>query len=356
MSDTALNPMKVEAFKDITLDDPFFGTLKADYPGFAQWFARKANEKSYVIRDDQGAVQGFLYLKRENGVVDDVTPPLPAAFRLKIGTFKVEAHGTKLGERCLKKAFDQAIALNVDEIYVTVFAKHEGLTRLFDRHGFVQAGQKLTSNGDAELVMVRNMRQHSDDMVKNYPFIHTKARQKFLLAIHPKWHTQLLPDSILNNETFDAVRDLSHTNSIHKVYICRMAVEEARPGDILVMYRTKDPGEAGSAEYRSVATSICVIEDVKRKSDFATEAAFLAYCQPYSVFTESELRAYFRDLNTRIVKFTYNAAMSKRLIRKTLIEEVGISRDARWSFLKITDTQFAGIVSAGGVNENLIIN
>ncbi len=111
-----------------------------------------------------------------------------------------------------------------------------------------------------------------------------------MLAIYPQYHTQLLPDSILNNETFDIVQDVSHTNSIHKVYICRMAVEIATPGDVLIIYRTKDPKESAPAEYRSVATSVCVVEEVKRASEFNSEAEFIKYCGPYSVFPEDELK------------------------------------------------------------------
>lgn len=353
------NVMKVDAFGQINLGDSFFDSLKEDYPGFDQWFAKKAaaSEKAYVIRDDAGKVEGFLYMKRENGTVDDVDPPLPPANRIKIGTFKVDGHGTKIGERFLKKVFDQAIARQVDEVYVTVFAKHTGLTRLFDKHGFTQVGQKSAANGEAELVMLRDMRFLSGDSVMDYPFIHVKDRRKYLLAIYPQFHTQLLPDSILKTETFDVVRDLSHTNSIHKVYVCQMPVESLRAGDALVMYRTKAEDDLGAAEYRSVATSICVVEDARRASSFATEADFLLYCEPYSVFSIEELKGFYADRSkTRVIKFTYNAAMTKRLIRKVLIEDVGIAREQRWGFIPLTNEQFQSIVELGGVSEDLIVD
>jgi hypothetical protein len=48
--------------------------------------------------------------------------------------------------------------------------------------------------------------------------------------------------------------------------------------------------------------------------------------------------------------------MTHRLIRKRLIEEVGLSRDTRWNFFQLTDDQFQSIIDLGGVNENLIVD
>jgi hypothetical protein len=45
-------------FKEIRLDDPFFESLKNDYPGFDSWFLRKAaaHEVAYVFYNDLGPV------------------------------------------------------------------------------------------------------------------------------------------------------------------------------------------------------------------------------------------------------------------------------------------------------------
>jgi hypothetical protein len=349
------NLLQIETFGKINLSDAFFDTLREDYPGFDTWFESKSDKKAYVIHNDAGAIEGFLYPKIESGPIEDVEPPLGEGRWLKVGTFKIDGHGTKLGERFFKKIFDLGIENNVDGIYVTIFPKHEGLIRLFDRYGFEIKSQKLSGNGEMEMVMVRDMRNFSGDITHDFPFIHAEGRRKWLLAIYPEFHTQLFPDSILKTESINSLRDLSHTNSIHKVYICQMPVESIGTGDIVVMYRTKD--EDKPAEYSAVATSIGVVEDVKRASSFATEQDFVRYCQPYSVFDESKLKEFYADRQrVRVVKFTYNAAMNKRLIRKRLIEEVGLERDQRWGFFGLTDTQFESIVALGEVNENLIVN
>ena len=61
-----------------------------------------------------------------------------------------------------------------------------------------------------------------------------------------------------------------------------MDVSQLRRGDIIVIYRTKD--DKIPAHYRSVVTSICVVEEVRTKKDFKSFAEYLSYCQPYSVF------------------------------------------------------------------------
>ena len=96
-------PLVYQRFAEVNLSQPFFDSLKADYVEFPNWFARKANEMAYVFRNDRGEIDGFLYLKREDGPLVDVEPHLPPANRLKVGTLKINAHGTRLGERFVKK-------------------------------------------------------------------------------------------------------------------------------------------------------------------------------------------------------------------------------------------------------------
>lgn len=342
-------------FKDINLDDPFFDSLKDDYKEFRAWFARKAEDKAYVFRGDSLGIDGFLYLKNEEDEVSDVEPPLPAAPRIKVGTLKINPHGTRLGERFLKKIFDHAVDAGVNEIYVTVFDKHAKLVELFERYGFVQRGIKTSPNG-TELVLIRTLSDFGDDILSRYPAINIAGASTYLLSLYPRWHTRLLPDSILLNEDTRIVEDISHTNSIHKVYLTNMrGVENLRRGDVLVIYRTKD-GQ-GPARFRSVATSLCVVEEFKDISDFSSYEEFLAYCRPHSVFTEQELSELWQRKNyPKIIRFTYNIAFGRRPNRGLLIDEVGLSEDAYWGFMRLTSDQLKHIVSLGEVNESLVVD
>lgn len=345
----------VKHFRNINLSDPFFDSLKVDYKEFVEWFQRKAEENrlAFVQYNEKCELQAFLYLKLEEGVLDDVMPNRPYALRLKVGTFKIDAHNTKLGERFVKKITDIALAKNVEEIYVTIYSKHEGLIGLLVRYGFVHSGKK-----GGEEMFVKDMKHMTGNQLLDYPLISLRDSRKFLLSIYPKYHTRLFPDSILNNEEdykYDLVRDVSHTNSIHKIYICFMPdTAYLKQGDLIAIYRTND--YQGPARYRSVVTSICEIEEVKTKLDFTNVNEFINYTNAYSIFEEADLKNWYKKGNVIILKMTYNIALTKRVTRGYLLDNIGISPDIYWGFFRLTDEQFQRILDKGEINENIIIN
>ena len=61
-----------KTFADINIDDIFFQSLKEDYPEFVSWFKRKSTQDAFVQYDENGNISGFLYLKIEEKVVEDV--------------------------------------------------------------------------------------------------------------------------------------------------------------------------------------------------------------------------------------------------------------------------------------------
>lgn len=337
------------------MSEPFFDSLKADYAEFGAWFAKKAENMAYLSVNDAGAIDGFLYLKLEEEGHPDIEPPLPAKRRLKVGTFKIHAHGTKLGDRFVKKIFDSAMAAHVEEIYVTVFEKHEPLINLLERFGFSRVGTKASSNG-TELVLVRKMTWEGENLHHNYPLVRVHTGKKYLLGIWPIYHTRLLPDSKLAGEGPDVVTDISHTNSIQKIYLAgRSGAEKLKHGDGLIIYRTSD--DQAPAHYRSVATSACIVDKVQSIADFKTEEEFLKYCKPFSVFTEPELKDFYKTRKYPVIlTFTYNVSFPKRVTRKVLIEELGLDAKARWACLTLTDEQFLAIMKKGSVDESFIVN
>lgn len=342
-------------FKNINLQDVFFASLLQDYQEFSDWFARKAEDTAYVFEDDAGNVNGFLYLKTEDEAVTDVVPHLPAKRRIKVGTMKINSHGTKLGERFLKKIFDHALHNSVNEIYVTVFPHHDALIGLFQKYGFSIVAEKHSDNG-VELVLLKKLHTLQDGLMKSYPMVNNTNVKRHLLSLKPEWHTRLLPDSILNNENSRIIEDISHTNSIHKVYLSAMqGLENLRPGDILLIYRTSD-GQ-GPAHYRSVATSIGVVEEYRSIHSFATREEFMAYCRPYSVFSDAELNQFWaRKKYPHVFRFTYNAALKRRVTRGEMIEQFGLDPDGYWGFMALTQNQFDSIIRAGQIDEGIVIN
>ena len=348
--------LSLKQFTDINLDDPFFDSLKEDYPGFDKWFEKKGPEKAFVFYSDDGLLDGFLYTKQETEAVTDVEPNFSSAHRLKIGTFKVNAHGTKLGERFMKKIFDIAMACKVTEAYVTVFPKHAGLISLLSRYGFKKVATKSVG-GKLEDVMTRSMVKLGSIPTESFPLIKvTPVTKHYLLAIYPKFHTRLFPDSILKNESASIVTDTSSTNSIHKVYLAASpGTEDMKPGDTIFIYRTADNGKA--AEYSSVVSSLCVVEEFRWMSSFKSLQDFLDYTLPYSVFTHEELVDFYKQKKyNRVIRFSYNAAFPKRVIRKSLIEDAGMSRSVRWSFFEVTRQQFERTMQLGDVDASIIVN
>ena len=341
---------------NLNLNDPFFDSLKADYKEFPEWFDKKSKAGEYgFVTVEKGLIQGFLYLKIEDEQVNDVTPTLPKCKRIKVGTFKINPHGTRLGERYLKKIFDYAIINEAKEIYVTIFPKHQALKQLFEKYGFEIVGKKNTNNGSEE-VFVKSMINNIGDVISDYPIVLSKGVSKYLLSIYPEYHSRLFPDSLLNNENYDIIKDVSHTNSIHKIYICYMDVSALKAGDLIVIYRTSDGN--GPAYYRSVATSVCVVEALKQKSDFANLADYLSYCKDYSVFDEKELTDFYNQKRKHffVIKMTYNVAFAKRVNRKVLLEQAGLDPNAYWGFMQLSDKQFEDILKLGQVSESIIIN
>lgn len=346
-----LNNITHKTFAEIDLQDPFFQSLREDYPGFDEWFKRKSNQDAFVQYVDKKLV-GFLYLKVEKLCVDDVVPPIYADKILKVGTFKIDAHGTKMGEQFIKIIMDYASNEKVDACYVTIYEKHKPLIDLVQQFGFelygIKGEGKYTEN-----VYLKRMNIITGDIKKDFPLVDYGEVKKYLLSIYPKYHSVMFPDSILTTENKNIITDVSYTNSIQKIYVCSMGqVESLNYGDIVIIYRTAEYGR--SAEYSAVATSVCVVEDVKKQDEFDSFEEFYNYVSKYSVFDKNDLRYWFNRGGCKAIKMTYNAAMKKRIVRHDLIEEIGLERNQYWGFFELTDEQFQKIVLKGDVNKIFI--
>ena len=347
-------------FADIELSDSFFDSLRNNYEGFDDWFNRKAQagERALVYYEGK-QLKDFLYLKNENEEIPLEGKTLPAQRRLKVGTFKIERRGTNRGERFMKRILDIAILHNYQEVYVTMFDDTEELMHLrhfFEKYGFAEVGRKPHADGRSESVLLRDMTTQTNNIITDYPFVNRLIGNKYLLAIRPEYHTKLFPDSILRTENYNSLHDVSPTNSINKIYICWM--EEARnlkPEDKIIIYRMTD--REGYAEYRSVASSVCTVTDIKTISDFANIDEFIHYTNRYSVFAERDLRYWYnKKPNFIVIKMLYNIAFQTKVIRKHIIEQVGIPRDAYWGFLQLSDTQFNQLLTLGNADGRYIIN
>ncbi|MDD5673924.1 MAG: PIN domain-containing protein [Chitinivibrionales bacterium] len=349
--------VKKEFFGNVNVACTFFDSFRADYPGFDKWFNRKAEEPAYICRSSDN-ILAFLYVKHEgeNETYRDIEPIFSPKRRLKIGSFKVELNGFKLGERFLKIVFDNAIRFRVEEIYVTIFInspEHERLISILELYGFRHYGYKI-SFGKRELVFVRPFEKSFDftNPKLTFPFF-SRNSNVFLVPIWPDYHTSLLPDSILSTESpAEFIENEPFRNAIGKVYISRSIERNLQSGDIIIFYRT-------GGYHKSVITTIGVVESMI--DQIPSETIFIEKCGKRSVLPPEELSKWW-NYNPQnrpfIVNFLYAYSFPHRINLQRLIE-LGIIPDyqsAPRGFYRIKPEQFNVILKETNTNESIIVD
>ncbi len=343
-------------FGNVNLKDIFFDSFREDYEGFDKWFNKKSNEIAYVCLDSNRTI-AFLYLKRENEDENysDITPIFPKKKRLKIGTFKVNLNGFKLGERFLKIVFDNALKQNIDEIYVTLFNKrpeHQRLINLFLDWGFKYWGKKTTPTGEEEVYVRSFVKSFDASNPKfTFPYISLKS-DVFMVSIYPEYHTNLFPDSILRTESPEEfVENEPFRNALSKVFVSRSINRNLKCGDIIVFYRT-------GGIFHGVVTTLGIVESVI--TNIKDEQDFINLCKKRSVFDNKELSKQwnFRSSKPFVVNFLYAYSFPHRINLKGLID-LGIIRDvesAPRGFEKISRSDFEKILTNSNTDDNIIVN
>ncbi|MDO4545171.1 MAG: ASCH domain-containing protein [Bacillota bacterium] len=342
--------VKLKEFGEVDLNSKFFDTLREDYGGidFDNWFKRKTRnkEKAYVFENESGIIQGFLYLKDEDpneiGYLQ-MRPALSPKRRLKVGTFKIDSTGFRLGERFLKIIFDNAINRNVEEIYVTLFEDRRDdvkqLKEMMESWGFYRHGYK--ENG--ELVLVKGLGKYDETKSPkyNFPIIKEQARY-FLLPIFPEYHTDLFPDMILKNEDMHLYEDKkAHRYALEKIYLSGAYKTDAKPGDIMVIYRV---GESKPKKYSSVITGIAIIESL---IDTKSVDECLALCKNRSVFEENEIIEMHKKRPKVVKLLDYKPFKSKVTLEYLWSQGIVIPGNGPRTFDPITKEQYENIYKLG---------
>lgn len=341
--------VKKELFGDIDLNDVFFDSLKEAYPDFIPWFNKKSEEEVYVCRTDEGVIKGFLYIKTEDQSENysSIEPKFLPKKRLKVGTFKVDMSGFRLGERFIKIIFDNALHRKVDEIYVTFFKDSpilEALKGLLETWGFVRHGIKH-SYGKEETVFVKKLGIMNPEMSakNNFPNMQF-GKQKFILPIMAKYHTSLLPDSILKTEKqINFMGPDAQKYALQKVYISWAPERNINPGDLILFYRM---GEEGSnKKYSSVLTTLGMVDRIYY--NFKTKDDFLKHCQNRSVFSKAELDDFWNkhQYHLMVLKFVFVRSLKSRLTLDYL-HQLGVVEPPKGPrpFMRISDDIFKKIL------------
>lgn len=357
LTDYSVLSVRKVLFGQVDICDSFFDSFRDEYPGFDTWFNRKSEENVYICMDG-GRLAAFLYFKveSEREPYYNIEPSFQPKKRLKIGTFKVELNGYKLGERFLKIVFDNACKQRVGEIYVTIFPhsfEQKRLISLLEDFGFYLYGIKKNSYGD-ERIYVRDMTQHVDaaDPMLTFPYV-SKSARSFMVPIYPEYHTELLPDSILRTESDDEFIDNQpHRNAIRKVYVSRSLFRDLLPSDVIVFYRT-------GGYHKSVVTTLGIVDRIH--TNIQNEEEFIRICRKRSVFSDGELhdqwiyKPYNRPF---VVEFLYAYSFPKRPNMAALIQH-GVIKDANSAprgFEEISHEQFQTIIKLSEANQGIIVD
>lgn len=309
--------VKLKKIGNLNFNDNFFDSLREDYEGskFNNWLERKSNEDVYVFENKDG-LQGFLYLKTEDETHDysNFEPVFEPKKRLKVGTFKINSTGIRLGERFLKIIFDNALKRNVDEIYVTLFEDKrqevKNLMYLMQQWGFVK---KAIKKDNGEAVLVKDMRQYdySKNPKFNYPLYYNKKIG--ILPIYSSYHTKLFPDLHLNNENMELYNEAC-SYAIEKIYVCNSQNIKLKPGDLLCIYRMAEYNK----KYRSVVSGVSILSEIIYPNSLDE---YLKICKNRSVFSEDELKKFYITNNYRtVIKLLFLKPFDKKVNLNDLYE------------------------------------
>lgn len=292
--------IKLVQIGTLDINDNFFDSLREDYGGsdFNNWLLKKNAEPAYIFQNKEDGLQGFLYLKTEDEdePYPNFSPPFEPAKRLKVGTFKINQSGLRLGERFIKIIIDNALKRNVDEVYVTLFEDKRPevihLKKMMEQWGFVK---KATDTKNGEAVLVKDMRHYDGgkDPKFNYPLLKQDAKVT-ILPIDSQYHSKLFPDLHLKNEDVHLYDETACRYAIEKIYVCGWKHIDCNPGDLVCIYRMGTVYKT----YTSVVSGIGIIQEIKY---FYNEEDFVQECKNKSVFNEQELKHLFENRGYRAI-------------------------------------------------------
>lgn len=361
----------LKKFSDIDLNDPFFDSLKADYPvggkvkPFEVWFPEKAQEgRTALVFDDENGLGAFVCIKdeTENIVLTDST--LPKKTRCKITTIKIAERfrGQRLGEGAIGLVLWKWKDLGWEDIYVTVFDKHDLLITQLTKFGFIKVG--YNPNGEGVYLRSRSSVDYSDPY-KSFPFINPDFQNAGYLCVNDFYHDTLFPYSELKNTLQTSVA-LNVRNGLSKIFVgAQYTVPPYKIGEPIFIYRIHTG--SGTKRYKSCLTSFCIVTNViavKRSgSHLMTFDELLAKIGNKSVYDESELQTkYNNDKNMFVIEMLYygyfgeghNINMDWLDTNNYWCASHGVSYPA---LVRLTPDEFKEILREGNIDvDNVIID
>jgi hypothetical protein len=322
------------------LPHSFFDSLREAYPGFNDWFQRKAEEgrRAWISKQDDGQLGAICVFTRQDDeqITDAVTLPGPA---LKLATFKVADtnRGRKIGELFLKAAFRYATLNNLPHIFIHGDReKHHFLFEMLQDFGFEEVGFDPGSFGrDAVFVKEHPVDPPAADrppfayLRAYFPhFVSDESVSKYVVPIRPQYHDVLFPDfetpQLPQRRLF--AQPNSAGNAIKMAYLCRAQTATMSPGDILLFYRSAD---------LQALTGIGVVESYETMADADSIAARVRRRTVYSLNEIVEMAV----KPTRVMLFRFVRHLGEPIALRQLLRD-RILNGPPQSITKLKDAQF----------------
>ncbi len=341
---------KLIPFKSCDFDDPFFDSLKDDYPGFDSWFKRKSDEGrfTYVWKED-GLIHGFLYIKDEPEV--ESVGDLPEEPRMKIGTLKVDDSigGQRIGEGAVGLALWKWAKSDIRQIYVTVFPKHKSLIKTLEGFGF----KKVTMKGEEEVYLKDRTDLDTSEPKKYFPFV-KKGNSGRIIPIKPVYHDKMFIYSEIKN-TNQEVDLMPVSNGISKIYLAYTGFKlDYRIHDLAFIYRISE--DESNKRYKSVISSYCVITAIKTiKSNglaMISKESFKNLVGNKTIYTDEELDDAYSQKNLHMIGLVYCGYFgSGNNVNYDTLQRIGIwKKDVHPYQIKLSSEEIEAIFKEGRIN------
>lgn len=357
-------------FSEIRLDDPFFDSLKSDYPGttsstgFIEWFKKKsADGATALVFEDETGVGAFVVQKNEEEKLELQGSTLPFKKRLKISTFRIAERyrRQRIGEGAIGLLLWNWQKLDAEEVYVTIFNKHSALISLFERFGFLKAGENL--NGENVLIRSKGSVDFRDPY-RSYPFISREFDHAGYIVIDDNYHdTMFAYSEVANGSALREMVSRSVSNGLSKIYVGKAPRLDFKVGEPVLVYRRYSQGP--NRRYRSCVTSFCIVTDVIRAKEnnrfLMTFDQLKHRISNKSVFDEGDLLEKYNSFkNMNVVELLYYGYFGAgNNVNMDWLEKNGLwaAKDQYPTKVRLTVDQFKKVLEKGNINvSNVIIN
>jgi predicted nucleic acid-binding protein len=337
---------------NLNLSDPFFDSLKEEYPEFDDWFKKIKREgrNCLVNYKDDGSIGALLVYKFEDEPID-ATPKIPRKKRIKLSTFKVAQFGYKIGELFIKLSIDIAISNGVAEVYLTHFIQPDDrLIELITEYGFRHVG----TNSRGEAIYMKQLFPEPTEAKGLSPFDITKLYypsyydgadvKKFIVPILPQYHSRLFTN--YKDRQIELAESAGYFivegNTIRKAYICNSRIKRTAQGDLILFYVSE----------RRQLISVGIVEAAF--GGLQDYRGIIKLVGKRTVYSVKEIQSIAKKPSLVILFWQYWHL--RQPLSYLRLKGMGILKGPPRSIMQISEEEYSLIKEAGEIDERFTIN